>query len=300
MEQKIISLDSTILNSVQKCARFYQYSHQKFLQPPEKGEALERGDLLHKIFEIVYGLEANKARADSDTWVMLSELGIHPVTDMPWDSILRLALDETPHFFAGKMSLDPSEVEETIYQAREYFKFYANDPWHTIAVEEVGSKILHEDEFLKIIYNAKIDRIAERGDLILPWDHKSSKRRSDPSSLSNQFMGYCWILGSSHMLVNKVGFQKTLKPSERFQREILTFDNARLEEWRQNTIWWVRLMLHHIEEGEYPMNLTSCDKYSGCIYKSLCETSPEGRSWKEERDFIKGAAWDVAQILEAK
>jgi hypothetical protein len=297
--QKTISLDSTILNSIQKCPRFYQYSHQKFLQPPEKGEALERGDLLHKIFEIVYGLEANCARPDSELWTSLAEIGIKPAQDMQRDEILNIALNEAPNFFAGKMSLEPQEVEETVYQAREYFKFYEHDSWETLAVEEVGSRLLHEDEELKIIYNAKIDRIARRGELVMPWDHKSSKRRTDPSSLSNQFMGYAWILNSSHILVNKVGFQKTLKPSERFQREILTFDAARLEEWRLNTVWWVRLLAHFIDEGQFPMNLTSCDKYNGCIYKGLCESSPEGREWKETRDFEVGKAWDVASILEA-
>jgi hypothetical protein len=299
-DQKVISLDSTILNAVQKCARFYQNNHQKFLQPPDKAEALERGDLLHKIFEIVYGLEANIAREESDTWQLLAEIGIKPTQDMKREDILKLALNEAPNFFAGKMSLEPSEVEETIYQSRAYFQHYENDSWETLAVEEVGSRLLHEDADLQIIYNAKIDRIARRGDLIMPWDHKTSKRRQDPSSLSNQFMGYAWILNSSHMLVNKVGFQKTLKPAERFQRDILTYSADRLEEWRLNTIWWVRLLLHFIEEGEFPMNLTSCDKYSGCIYKNLCESSPEGRQWKEERDYERGKAWDVASILEAK
>ena len=47
-------------------------------------------------------------------------------------------------------------------------------------------------------------------------------------------------------------------------------------------------------------NFTSCDKYTGCVYKDICEATPESRDHRIERDFKIGQPWDVARILEAK
>jgi hypothetical protein len=216
------------------------------------------------------------------------------------------------------MELPIEEIESTIYQFSEYCKYYEHDSWKPLAVEEVGSKLIFEDKDYQIIYSCKTDLVAQQVNIIAPFDHKTSKRREEPSSLSNQFIGTCYVLGFNNIVINKIGFQKTLKANERFQRFILTIDEARIAEWLQNTIFWsfFHLMLtaedrkeritaaqHMVDQLEivsHPMNLTSCDKYSGCIYSSLCESSPEGRNWKIERDYKKEKDWDVAKILEAK
>jgi hypothetical protein len=100
--------------------------------------------------------------------------------------------------------------------------------------------------------------------------------------------------------MNKIGFQKTLTPAERFQRFVFNIDKDRIEEWKVNAIWWVRLYADCIESDNYPMNLTSCDKYSGCIFKRICESDPNSREYKLARDFSTVEKWDVAKSLEAK
>lgn len=299
MSQRIISVDSQIVNSIQSCARKTYYSHELNLQTIEKAEPLERGDLLHKMLEVYYGIKGKCARVDSELWQVVIEAipDAHP--DNFVGDPVQIAID-IGQFFASKMTLPLEEVEEIIYQFREYCNYYANDPWKPLAVEEVGSKMIYEDEEIKIVYNFKIDLIGEQGKIIAPFDHKSSKRRGDPSSLSNQFIGYAFGIDSSHVVVNKIGFQKTLKPAERFQRIILTIDESRKKEWLENTIWWCKMLDFHKQANNWPMNLTSCDKYSGCVFANLCESSPEARDWKIERDYKVGEKWDVAHVLEAK
>ena len=97
--------------------------------------------------------------------------------------------------------------------------------------------------------------------------------------------------------MNKIGFQKTLKPAERFQRYILTIDDTRIKEWISNAIYWVMQYAQFVDDDFYPMNLTSCDKYSGCMFRKICETDPDNRAWKLERDFKTVEEWDVAKQL---
>jgi hypothetical protein len=57
--QKILSIDATILNSIQSCARKTDYSFIQNIRLPNKSEALERGDLMHKMLEPYYSLIGN-------------------------------------------------------------------------------------------------------------------------------------------------------------------------------------------------------------------------------------------------
>lgn len=299
----IISFDSQNLNAIQTCARKAELQFIRNLQPTTKAPALEKGDLLHKMMEIYDGLKGNCVNLESDTWLKIQEAqlisGVDDLLESPTEKKILFSI-EAGRMFASKMDL-PTEVSaEVIYQFSEYCKFYTNDPWSTLAVEEVATRVLYEDEEIKVLYSGKLDRVVEQGNIQAWMDHKSSERRSEPSSMSNQFIGYCWLLGMNHGIIDKIGFQKTLKPHERFQRFIITVDDARIKEWESNSIYWVRHYLNeNLKKEFFPMNLTSCDKYGSCIYQSICETSPEGREWKMERDYVVGEQWDVGKVLES-
>ena len=297
MTQKILSLDATILNTFMSCARKAKYSFIDNLRPPDKEEALERGDLIHKMLEVYYSLQLKNFEFNTEVWKEILQSGIKAPTKNDLSTTRDFAIS-TGRYFSTKMTLPSEEVEESIYQFREYCNYFSHDSWSPLAVEEVGSKILFENEEFKFIYNFKIDLIAEQGRIIAPFDHKTSRRRSEPSSLSNQFIGYCYGLGLNNIVINKIGFQKSLTPAQRFNRYILTIDDARIAEWVDNTIYWCARIVEAKENDSWPMNLTSCDKYSGCIYASLCETDPESRLYKIERDFKVDKPWDVAKELE--
>ena len=251
------------------------------------------------MLEIYYSLQLKNFDFDTPVWKEIISSGIKAPVNKKHESIREFSI-QVGQYFSTKMSLATEDIEESIYQFREYCNYYERDQWNPLAVEEVGSKILYEDEFYKFIYNFKIDLVAERGTIIAPFDHKTSRRRSEPSSLSNQFIGYCYGLGLNNIVINKIGFQKSLSPQQRFNRFILTIDDARIQEWIENTTQWCARILESQENNSWPMNLTSCDKYSGCIYSSLCESDPESRIYKIERDFKVEQPWDIAKELEKK
>lgn len=47
----------------------------------------------------------------------------------------------------------------------------------------------------------------------------------------------------------------------------------------------------HLEIA-FPMNPTSCDKYGGCAFKSVCSRSPEVRPQFLKADFVQGPRWN--------
>ncbi len=323
--QKIIEIDSQILNSIQNCQLKHELQFNENLAPELKAAPLEKGGLLHKMMELYDGLMSNSAlNLDADTWQLLSTANGFTGTD---DFIESYRLEKNKRniinfclragqFFASKMQIDTETSDNVMFQFNAYCEFYTNDPWETLAVEEVGARLLFENAMLKIIYTGKIDRLVQQGNIIAPMDHKSSERRGSVSSMSNQFIGYCFLLNVNHIIIDKIGFQKTLKPHERFQRFILQIDQGRIDEWVDNTVNAILVHLlttvtDNVEAELYfqtlrarikspLMNLTSCDKYSVCIYSQICESSPEGRSWIKERDYIVRERWDVGSILEAR
>ena len=123
-EKRVISIDSTILNTFQLCARKAQYNFEEHLQPPTKAEPLERGDLLHKMMELYYGLVFASGDQwvisnDNDTIVKLADAGL--ITSLnedfsDWEKRVKFAV-EAARYFATKMELGVDEVEETIFNS---------------------------------------------------------------------------------------------------------------------------------------------------------------------------------------
>jgi hypothetical protein len=268
------------------------------LRPLETAEPIERGSLLHNIFEVYYSILGGCVSPKSELFKDLKEQDI-TFGGSPLDkgAIATFAI-EVGRYLATKMSLDPGLCEEVFFQAAEYFSYYKNDQYNPIAVEQVGSKKIYEDENVRFIYDVKIDLVLEKGRLIIPADTKTGSRRTPPTTMSNQFMGYCYTLGVNHILINKVGFQKTLPPSQRFERHLLTYTPDRLTEWAQNTVDTMFDIVNAMDSGEYPMNFTACDVYNGCNYKAICEASPSVRPYKAEKLYQITERWDVSAQLE--
>jgi hypothetical protein len=297
-ESGTLSLDATILNTFQACARKCYYSFIQNIRSQSKAKALENGDLMHKMLEIYYTLQIDgNTFVDSPIFAELVSIGLLPPVDKDTPAY-KIYSVKAGRYFASKMELELDDVEACIFQFQEYCEYFRHDKWQPLAVEEVASKLLYDSPDLRVVYNCKIDLVAQQGNIIAPFDHKTSKRREEPSSLSNQFIGYCYGLNMNHIVINKIGFQKTLSPKERFNRFILPISDARIEEWRLNTVFWCQKIKEAIETGFWPMNLTSCDKYSGCIFIPICESDPEARLYKIERDFEVGDSWDVGKGLE--
>ena len=287
MSKQIVAVDSQKLESIESC--MYQFKLRFGLDTNYKSkvtpEYYEKGDLVHKMLETYYKLKVYKSR-----WIQNKKSHL---------DIVQACINIARHR-AIKMSLDISEVESAIHAFIDYTDYWENDDWNNIAfVEKTGSKVLYDSSDLTILYEVKIDLGLHMSGIkdIVPVDHKTAKSRKDPNKMSNQFRGYCWFLGVNNLIVNEVGFQKTLAPKDKFRRNTLSFSDSQLKEWKENAIYWIVNAVGLMNKNIYPQNPSSCDKYSGCMFKeNVCSQDPEIREFKLIQ-FFENHQWDVGRNL---
>ncbi len=279
--QKIVAIDSQKLDAISSCAYFYnlRYNRNKVLL--NTPEYLERGSLIHHMMAAYYKLRKYRSR-----WAQ---------NNQTYADIIQYCINIGRHS-GTKMQLDIAEIEYTIEIFQQYTDHWENDSWDdVIGVEEVGSKVLYESPELIILYEVKMDLILRLAGRLIAVDHKHSQSRRDPNQLANQFKGYCFFLENNNIIVNEIGFQKTVKPVDKFRRHTLSFSDAIIEEWKFDAIYWVKNLLALESIGYYPHNYTSCDKFSGCDFKHVCMKDPgEYREYTLGKDFVE-RIWDVGK-----
>lgn len=279
MPKQIVAIDSQRLDAMQNCAFYYDTKFNKSLVSINTPHYIERGSLIHEMLAVYYNLRKHRSR-----WMQNGKT---------YRDIVNSCIIAGRHK-ANKMQLALAEVEETISVFQQYVDHWENDGWDNIlGVENVGSKVLWEDDDLIILYEVKIDLILRISSMIIPIDHKSLSSRRDPNELSNQFKGYCWFVGGHNLIVNEIGFQKTVKPVDKFRRHTLSFPQAIIEEWIENTVFWVKQSLSLQLAKIAPRNYTSCDKFSGCEMKRICIAEPGDLREYRIREGYKERVWDV-------
>lgn len=294
-EKKIFSFDATVLNEVQSCGRKFQLGHVMNLRPLEKAMPLDRGSMLHDMLA-TYRILTKLSWANGDknklTTGEFAHLGIYGIAieNYPWKAIVDAAVHTGRQYMAGA-DLSAEDGEVTIDNMIEYFDFYQNDGWQPIEVESSFSKVLFDSPELMLIYEGRVDLLTDSRAGRTVVDSKSSGRSVAPILLSNQFIGYSWALEVPSITVDKIGFQKTLKARERFVRVPLSYPQQLQEEWVEWAIWWGKIAVFYVENGVYPPNFTSCDKYGGCIFLKACSTTPGAREWKLSTMFVPGKQW---------
>ncbi len=277
-----VVMDSQILSGLMACPQSADFNFNQDLQPNGgKSVSLEMGSIVHQFLEY-------KFKAQMDGIKKAEAIGFGMAA-------------------AIKYSKDKTEVsnstEEDIGLALntciEYENYYKVDNWRTLGVETVKGKQIYEDDKIRVIWKAKFDWIVDTGQLSpVGVDHKTAKQRRDVTNLNNQFTGQTILTGQRLMFLNKIGFQKSLKPEEKFQRVAVNYTAARLDEW-QNVIvpWYAYRLVEYAEKGFWPRNYTHCEsKYGFCKYKPICESNPNMRDEVIRVEFHKGKKWDIGNI----
>lgn len=189
---------------------------------------------------------------------------------------------------------EPKDSEYAIETCSQYFEHYKNDSWTPIEVEVVKGDVLYEDDEIRILWKAKLDLRVDTNQGIYPVDHKTMKQRRDTLSLNNQFIGQCILSNTRAVIINKIGFQTSLKPHEKFQRVVISYSADRLLEWQSEILpYWCKMLVQYEETGYWPPNFTHCEnKYGVCQFKQVCESDRHMRSEELRNNYIVGEEWN--------
>jgi len=276
-----IVMDMSQYDMFRLCEQRYDYRYNKNKTLPDKAKPLDRGTLVHLICEIYY-----------------EQLKI----GTKYQDAVNLALSKAKIFGAVSTGLEPEIINRVIEVMEEYFDHWrvADQCFQIVEVEQAFMYLLYEDDEVRIHLAGKIDLIISDNRYInMPWDHKSYDRSFEVGRMPNQFKNYCYATKSNYLLVNKIGFQKTLKPHEKFLRIPLSYDHLILEEWKANVVKVIFHYLNCVAENSWPMNETSCDKFNRrCEYYEICDSSGgEAKLYKLAANYIDVEPWDVSKAL---
>lgn len=273
-------MDVSQYDTFRLCERKYNNRYRRLRVPQAKATPLERGTLVHLAAETYYEqIKDGVNYYDAVTKALSSVRTAGIDTDLEVDDILRVI-----------------EVME------EYFDYWrvADQQFQIIDVEKSFLYLLHETDDWRFYLSGKIDLIISNNQYTnMPIDHKSFDRSFPTGRMSNQFKNYANALSSNFLLVNKIGFQKTVPTHEKFTRIPLSFDSLYLDQWKKNVIAVVEHYVDCIINDYWPMNETSCDKFNRkCEYYDVCDSSGEAAAeYKLATLYIDGEPWDVTKGL---
>jgi len=325
-----IILDATTLTGIMECPRKVDFRHNLHLQPiGGKSNSLETGSIVHKFMEVFYGslikgirrpdavglgmtaaelyirgcifctdfkphncaecggsgkvMDGDKCAVCDGTGIIKKPLCGHKADDYP--GVKNTPRDSEGFKTGWQWALDTCD---------QYQRHYINDHWVPLEVEIVKGKILYEDDEIRILWKAKLDWVADTNQGIYPVDHKTMKQRRPTLSLNNQFIGQALLMGTRSVIINKVGFQTTLKPEEKFERSVIPYSAARLIEWQSETLpFYAKQLMMYAEIEHYPPNFSNCDsKYGNCPFKGVCESDPGMRETELKLNFYVGPEWN--------
>jgi hypothetical protein len=306
--KKNVILDATVLSTIMACPRLadFRFNHN-LMGMGGKSNSLECGSTVHMFLEYYYksmieGLDREKAFGFGITAAELYIRGCKGCTDfIPSAEFSKPPCGHKVNEFPGVQNT-PKDSEGykigwqwVLDTCDQYHIFYRNDHWVPLEVEVVKGKVLYEDDEIRVLWKAKLDLVTDTNQGIYPMDHKTMKQNRNTNSMNNQFMGQCRISDTNLVYINKIGFQATLKPVDKFKRVAINYSHARLLEWQGETLpFYAKLLIMYAETGHYPPNFTNCEgKYGNCaFYEHVCSYDPDDRERKIKDNFIVGPEWN--------
>lgn len=325
-------MDSQILSTLMSCPRLADFRFNLNLQALEgKSNSLEVGSVVHKVLEVwgkavIAGVKRDEAISYG---IAAGEMYIHGckycadfkptlcpdfnISDLHNANTCPHCLtkprcghqpDEYPGLKNTPQVPDKQNPREkykvgwkwALETCVQYFDHYKNDFWVPVEIEVTKGEVLYEDDEIRILWKAKFDKIVDTNQGIFPLDYKTMKQNRDTISLNNQFKGQCLLAKTRQVWIDKIGFQTTLEPKDKFKRVPISYTADQLLEWQSQELpFYAKMMLMYNETGYWPPNYTHCEnKYGKCqFYEDVCRADRGMREEELKIHFKVGAKWDI-------
>ena len=287
-----VIMDSQILTTLQICEEFLNLRfNYNFVPISGPGRAIEMGAMMHHILEIYYSVQRN---GKSKSIAFEEGMKIGQLYIVGCESCRNKTCKDHKDSFLGLQATTVEEAHHVLDTFNQYHHFWHNDSWTTINTEIVKGEVIYEDDELSLLWKAKIDWEIDNLEGIFSTDHKTASRREETLSLNNQFIGQCVLTKQNKMFINKIGYQKTLKPEEKFERVAICYSKERILEWKAETASYAYDLVALHQSNSYRHKFTSCQRrYGPCIFRKVCEGQPNDRERLLREQFkVAEQIWD--------
>ena len=284
--KKNVIMDATVLTALMNCSRYLDFRfNSNYIPISGKGNPLDAGILVHLILE-----KYNQALIAGNSRVNAICIGMAAGQKFYTENSTNIPIDNVKDDRGKLKEVGYNYIVSTM---ESYFERWKNNNWTPVEAERVRGLIVYEDDEIRVFYKAKIDLIADTYDLGLAViDYKTMKQKRDALSLNNQFRGQCLVTKTRTVFIDKIGWQQTLEPEEKFVRQPISYSAEILAEQIELIGYYAKILIQLREQNYYPPNFTNCDKWNGCIFRHVCEANPSDRQRVLNEHFVIGETWD--------
>lgn len=290
----MIMIDNTALSIFKECPQKYFLAIEKGYRQKSKAPPLLFGGIYHELLELYDRLKT---------------------TELPNDLVMRLLVRKALHLGQELAPLqdDKRNMVSLLRAIIWYDMAYATDPMKTVILPDGRPAVelsfrlnfplqLHNwesGEMEDVIYCGHIDKIVEYNGQILAMEHKHTVSTLgdyyyDRYTFSSQISGYVlairvlWGLDAVGAVIDSTAIGTTFA---RFGRRNATRVADHLQEWVEDTSYWITQVYEAKKNAHFPRNTESCSKYSGCQFRDVCFSRPSVREAVLKADF-KVDRWD--------
>lgn len=185
-----------------------------------------------------------------------------------------------------------------------YFEQFKDDPCETVILSNGAPAVEHSFRLPVddgIIFCGHLDRLVSYSEKIYIQDQKTTGSTITQRFFSNyspdtQITGMYPFAGRAifNLPVKGVmidGAQIAVGFS-RFERGFIFTDEASLNEWYDDAMFFITQARTATKENHFPKNRSSCHKYAGCEFREVCKLSPHVREQFLKADFEQQETWD--------
>lgn len=276
-EPFILAVDSQQLSDFQSCEQSYYFNHVKMLETNQKRRGINKGSVLHKVYEDYYKGKLHKLNHKDAMFQAMQKL----------------------HTYALEAQLSEEDELLCLKKAGSYFQYHSNDLYEPLAVECGFTLPLYSDKDYLFLYEGRIDLIAiwKHNRRVIWVDHKNYLITSKPAFEVNQFYGYTWAISETfgekaarQGLLDCTWMGASLAPEKSHEVFIGNFLPGQIENWKQNTIRTMMRMAKATQDSDYdfPQNPSYChaNKFGACKYVSVCHAgSPQAALYEINTKF---------------
>ncbi len=314
-------IDNSQIEKYQTCPRMWQYYALHKRESAGDASALVFGRALHKALDMRYsiahevpnGVSATSHETENAQCVeaqrIMSEIEVDPEDHRTTSRVAEVIELYNKHYKDEFQSLSVLKSEFPIAVKLGEVKIpYSRTSFFP---NNIGWEIT-EQQFIKvpIIWTGRVDLAVLLQNDTRPWivDHKTTSIWGESyvsgMRLRGQFRGYCWAFRemfpnheqpAGAMLNVLVIRKKTVKGTgvhTEFHRQMFSYTEDDLTEWRENTLALVQKMLESYYTGFLPQHTNQCIQYMRpCPYYEVCNMPRDQREFLLGTSSFKNVTW---------